>query len=93
MLRENDSFIVRCEREGKKSSGEGLYEKGFNRGKSKEKGYQGRGKSQGRNAYSNKKCYICKKMEHIQIMCKKKKEDHKKMKSLRDGGRKDFEDS
>ena len=33
------------------------------------------GGSQGRNDYSNKECYYCKKKGHIQIICKEMKED------------------
>ena len=73
-LRENDRFMERRDGEDKKGNNEALYGEGSRR-RVKEKGYQARGKSQGRNDYSNKECYYCKKKRHIQMMCKEMKED------------------
>ena len=92
-LRENDRFMVRREGEEKKSIGDGLFSEGSNRGRNKDNGYQGRGKSHGRSDLSDKECYYCKKKGHIQIMCKEFKEDFKRMKILRDGGRHESESS
>ena len=85
-LRENDRFMERRDGKDKKGSNEALFGESFRR-RAKEKGYQARGKSQGRNDYSNKECYYCKKKGHIQMMCKEMKEDLKKMKDLRVGRR------
>ena len=92
-LRENDRFMVRREGEEKKSVGDGLYSEGSNRGRTKDKGYQEKEKSQGRGDLSDKECYYGKKKGHIQIMCKDVREDLKRMNSLRDRGRKESENS
>lgn len=42
---------------------------------------------------SNKECYFCKKNEHIQMVCKEMKENLKRIRNLRDGRRKDGENS
>ena len=70
--------MVRRDREEKKSVGDGLFSEGSNRGKTKEKGYQGRGKSHGRGDLSDKECHYCKKNAHIQTMCKEFKENLKR---------------
>ena len=70
-----------------------MFSEGSNRGKTKEKGYQGRGKSHGRGDLSDKECHYCKKKAHIQTMCKEFKENLKRMKSLKDGGRNENESS
>ena len=91
-LRENDRFMVRREGEEKKDVGDGLFSEGSNGGRTKEK-YQGRGRSRGRDDLSNKECYYCKKKGHIQMMCKKFKEDLKRMRNLKDSGRIENESS
>ena len=73
-LRENDRFMERHDGEDKKGSSEALFRE-CSRGRAKYKRYQARGKSQGRNDYSNKECYYCKKKRHIQMMCKEMKQD------------------
>ena len=47
VLRENDRFMVRKEGEEKKNVGGGLFSEGSNRGRTKDKGYQGRGNLMG----------------------------------------------
>ena len=85
--------MVRREGEEKKSVGDGLYSKGSNRGRTKEKRYQGKGKSQGKGDLSdNEYCYY-KKKRHIQMICKEMKGDLKRMTSLRDKGRKEYKNS
>ena len=54
LLRDNDRFMVSREGEEKKRDGDGLYSEGSNKWRTKEKGYQGRGKSQGRGYLSEK---------------------------------------
>lgn len=56
------------------------------------KKYQAREKSQGRTDFSKTKCYYCKNMKHIQMVCKEMKKDLKRMNDLR-GGRRDDEHS
>ena len=92
-LRENDRFMVRREGDENKSVGDDLFSQGSNRGRTKDKGYQGREKSHRRGDLSNKEYYYCKKKGHIQIMCKEFKEDLKRLKSLRDSGRNEGESS
>ena len=70
VLRENDRFMERHNEKDKKGSSEALYGEG-SRERVKDKGYQVRGKSQGRNDYNNKEM----------------KEDLKKMKDLSVGRR------
>ena len=60
-LKQNDMFMVRREGEENKCVGHRLYSEGSNRGRTKEMGYQARGKSQGRGDLSDKECYYCKK--------------------------------
>lgn len=83
--------MVRCEGEEKKSNRNDLYGEGYIRGKTKEKGYQGKTKYQRRSDFSNKECCYCNMKGHIQMMCKEINEDLKRIRSLRDGGRKDVE--
>ena len=70
---------MRREGEEKKSVGDVSYSEGFYRGRTMDKRFQVRGKSQGRGDLSDKECYYCKKKGHIQIMCKEFKEDLKKV--------------
>ena len=58
------------EEKEKKRDGDGLYIEGSNRGRIKEKVFQGRGKSHAKGDLSNKEFYYCKKKGHIQMMCK-----------------------
>ena len=78
---------MRREGKEKKSVGDFLFSEGSNKGRTKDKGYQRRGKSHGRGDLSDKECYYCKKKGNIQFMCKEFKEHLKRMKNLRDGGR------
>ena len=57
-LRENDRFMVRKEGEEKKSVGDGLFSEGSNRRRTKDRGYQRRGKSHGRGGLSTKSVII-----------------------------------
>ena len=74
-----------------KRIGDGLYSEGSNRGRTKEKEYQGRGKSQGRGDLNDIESYYYKTKGHKQMMCKEMKEDLKRIRSLSDGGRKENE--
>lgn len=62
--------MVTREGEEKKSAGDDLYNEDSNRGGTKKKGYQGKGKSQMRGDLSKKECYYCKKKRDIQMLYK-----------------------
>ena len=90
-LKEHDRFMVRCEG-GREECGKGLYSKGCIRGKTKKKRCEGVSIKGGVTSVT-KSITIVRKKGHIQIMCKEVKEDLKRMRNLRDGGRKDVETS
>ena len=79
--------MVRRDEKEKKSVEDRLYNEVSNRGRTRKKRYQGRGKSQGRSDLSDKECYYCKKKLHIHMICNGMKEDLKRVRNSRGGRR------